>query len=249
MHIPGGNRLIFSRKINLIGPNIERDIEGALRGRFPDLAQDNFDTGLVHLSYCLTEPVADPGWEIRLVIPVVEDDITPGSSSKLSFQLTKDLEQSMFHLSSTKTPSTGLDIVCGPQGELCACCHNGFQLGFAQLEVADTWFVFWEGRVCFTWFYLVCKFPWMFCVARALACVWVLLVLLVLWGWLLVSFFGEIWSQSKVHSSCWPTMSRTCPAMQEKKKRGSGPWFHQLLAGWRGYIAWCFWSEGYGMWW
>ena len=41
-----------------------------------DLAQDNFDTGLVHLSYYLTEPVADPGWEIRLVIPVVEDDIT-----------------------------------------------------------------------------------------------------------------------------------------------------------------------------
>ena len=26
VHIPGGNRLIFSRKINLIGPNLERDI-------------------------------------------------------------------------------------------------------------------------------------------------------------------------------------------------------------------------------
>ena len=75
MYIPGGNRLIFSRKINLIGPNLERDIEGALRGRFQDLAQDNFGTGLVHLSYYLTEPVADPSWDIRLVIPVVEDDI------------------------------------------------------------------------------------------------------------------------------------------------------------------------------
>ena len=30
VHIPGGNRFIFSRKINLIGPNLERDIEGAL---------------------------------------------------------------------------------------------------------------------------------------------------------------------------------------------------------------------------
>ena len=77
MYIPGGNRLIFSRKINLIGPNREQDIEAALRGRFPDLDQDNFHTGLVHLSYYLTEPVADPGWNIRLVIPVVEDDITP----------------------------------------------------------------------------------------------------------------------------------------------------------------------------
>ena len=87
VYIPGGNRLIFSRKINLIGPNLERDIEGALRGRFPDLAQDNFGTGLVHLSYYLTEPVADPGWDIRLVIPVVEDDITPGSLQSCSFNL------------------------------------------------------------------------------------------------------------------------------------------------------------------
>ena len=39
----------------------------------------------------------------------------------------------------------------------------------------------WEGRVCFTWFHLVCKFPCMFCLARALACVWVLLVLLSCW--------------------------------------------------------------------
>ena len=30
VYIPGGNRLIFSRKINLIGPNLQRDIEGAL---------------------------------------------------------------------------------------------------------------------------------------------------------------------------------------------------------------------------
>ena len=40
--IPGGNRLIFSRKITLIGPDSEQDIEAALRGRFPDLAQENF---------------------------------------------------------------------------------------------------------------------------------------------------------------------------------------------------------------
>ena len=76
VYIPGGNRLVFSRKINLIGPTLARDLDGAL-GRFQDLTQDNFDIGLVHLSYYLTEPVADPSWEIRLVIPVVEDDITP----------------------------------------------------------------------------------------------------------------------------------------------------------------------------
>ena len=36
---------------------------------------------------------------------------------------------------------TGLDIVCGPQGELCVCYRNGFQLGFTQQEVADLDFV------------------------------------------------------------------------------------------------------------
>ena len=33
----------MSRKVTLIGPNSERDIEGALRRRFPDLAQEFWD--------------------------------------------------------------------------------------------------------------------------------------------------------------------------------------------------------------
>ena len=41
---------------------------------------------------------------------------------------------------------------------------------------------------------------------------WVVFVLC----WFLSS--GEIWFQSYTNSSRWPTMSRTCPAMQEKKK-------------------------------
>ena len=144
VYIPGGNRLIFSRKINLIGPNLERDIEGALRGRFQDLAQDNFGTGLVHLSYYLTEPVADPSWAIRLVIPVVEDDITPALLFKAVLSTYEGQGAIYVPPSLNKQISlaeTGLDIVCGPQGELCACYHNGFQLGLTQLEVADLDFV------------------------------------------------------------------------------------------------------------
>ena len=75
--IPGGNTLIMSRKVTLIGPNSDRDIEGALRRRFPDLAQDNFGIGQVHSSYYLVEPVAHGGWSVQLVIPVEEDDDTP----------------------------------------------------------------------------------------------------------------------------------------------------------------------------
>ena len=41
----------------------------------------------------------------------------------------------------TLLAETGLDIVCGPLGELCACYHNGFLLGLTQLEVADLDFV------------------------------------------------------------------------------------------------------------
>ena len=41
----------------------------------------------------------------------------------------------------TLLAETGLDIVCGPLSELCACYHNGYQLGLIQLEVADLDFV------------------------------------------------------------------------------------------------------------
>ena len=74
----------------------------------------------------------------------------------------------------------------------------------------------WEGRVCFTLFHLVCKFSWLICLARALAvCGCCLFLVGFVPCWFLSS--GEIWFQSHANSSCWPTMSRTCPAMQEKK--------------------------------
>ena len=212
MYIPGGNRLIFSRKITLIGPNSERDIEGALRRslhltdlpgpclglcvgvacfvvfggfvvgffllgkfdlnhmlipvvdrpclalvrqcrekkrgalrrRFSDLVQDNFGIGQVHLSYYLTEPVADPGWSIQLVLPIVEDDDTPVVLFKAVLSTYKGLGAiyvpPVLHKNILIT-ETDLDIVCGPQGKLCACYHNGFHLRFARLEVADLDFI------------------------------------------------------------------------------------------------------------
>ena len=132
------------RHPTIITGNLQRDIEGALRARFPDLAQDNFGTGLVHLSYYLTEPVADPGWEIRLVIPVVEDDITPVILFKAVLSTYEGLGAIYVPPTLNKhilITETGLDIVCGPQGELCACYHNGFRLGFIQLEIADLDFI------------------------------------------------------------------------------------------------------------
>ena len=144
VYVPGGNRLIFSRKITLIGPNSESDIEDAVRRRFPDLAQENFGIGQVHLSYYLTEPVADPSWSIQLVIPIVEDDDTPVVLFKAVLSTYEGLGAIYVPSALNKhilITETGLDIVCGPQGELCACYHNGFQLGSALLEVADDDFI------------------------------------------------------------------------------------------------------------
>ena len=134
--IPGGNTLIMSRKVTLIGPNSDRDIEGAL--------QDNFGIGQVHLSYYLVEPVAHPGWSVQLVIPIVEDDNTPVVLFKAVLSTYEGLGAIYVPPVLNKyilITDTGLDIVCGPQGELCACYHNGLPLGDAQTDVSDLDFI------------------------------------------------------------------------------------------------------------
>ena len=138
--IPGGNTLIMSRKVTLIGPNNDRDIEGALRRRFPDLAQDNFGIGQVHSSYYLVEPVARPGWLVQLVIPIVEDDNTPVVLFKAVLSTYEGLGAIYVPPIINKyilITDTGLDIVCGPQGELCACYHNGLPMSQAHTDVSD----------------------------------------------------------------------------------------------------------------
>ena len=78
------------------------------------------------------------------MIPVVEDDITPVVLFKAVLSTYEGLGAIYVLPNLNKhilITETGLDIVCGPQGELCACYHNGFQLGLTQLEVADLDFV------------------------------------------------------------------------------------------------------------
>ena len=75
---------------------------------------------------------------------MVEDDITPVVLFKAVLSTYEG--QGAIYVSPSLNKQvllaeTGLDIVCGPQGELCACYHNGFQLSLTQLEVADLDFV------------------------------------------------------------------------------------------------------------
>ena len=112
----------------LIGPYTERDIELVLRRRYPDLAQENFGLGSVHPSYHMVEPVAQPGWMTQLVIPTVEDDDTPVVLFKAALYPYDGIGAIYVPPVLTKyilIIDTGLDIVCGPRGELCACYHNG----------------------------------------------------------------------------------------------------------------------------
>ena len=142
--IPGGSTLIMSRRITVFGPNTDRDIDFELRRRFPDLAQENFGIGPVHSSYYMMEPVVQPGWTVQLVIPLLEDDDT-------KVVLFKAVLSPYEGIGAIYTPTvinkfilimnTGLDIVCGPHGELCACYHNGRALSDAQSDVSDNDFL------------------------------------------------------------------------------------------------------------
>ena len=90
------------------------------------------------------EPVAHPGWSVQLVIPIVEDDSTPVVLFKAVLSTYEGLGAIYVPPVLNKNiliTDTGLDIVCGPQGELCACYHNGLPVGTAQIEVADLDFI------------------------------------------------------------------------------------------------------------
>ena len=75
---------------------------------------------------------------------MVEDDITPVVLFKAVLS-TYEGQSAIFvpHTLNKQIllAEMGLDIVCGPLGELCACYHNGFQVRLIQLEVADFDFV------------------------------------------------------------------------------------------------------------
>ena len=88
--------------------------------------------------------MAHPGWSVQLVIPIVEDDNTPVVLFKAVLSTYEGLGAIYVPPVLNKyilITDTGLDIVCGPQGELCACYHNGLPLGDAQTDVSDLDFI------------------------------------------------------------------------------------------------------------
>ena len=88
----------------------------------------------------MVEPVAQPGWMTQLVIPTVEDDDTPVALFKAALYPYDGIGAIYVPPVLTKyilIIDTGLDIVCGPRGELCACYHNGNLMDHSRTEVSD----------------------------------------------------------------------------------------------------------------
>ena len=140
VYIPGGNTLVMSRKLTVLGHENDPQVDGELRRRFPDLAMTNFGIGPVHQSYYLMEPTYNRGWSVQLVIPIIEDHDNPVVLFRASLPPYEGIgaiyvpkELTKFFLIS----DTGLDIVCGQQGELCSCYRNLQPLGEEPQTILD----------------------------------------------------------------------------------------------------------------
>ncbi len=127
LYIPGGNTLIFSRYYERVDVHSQVVLSGGLRKRFTDLANENFDLVKVHTSAQVLDPAVnyakrryalvfiDEG--LLDVVVVLKVDLPPYHSIGAIF-VPKVIDTTSLVM------QTGIDLVCGPDGELC----NGWEL-------------------------------------------------------------------------------------------------------------------------
>ena len=133
VYIAGGNTLISSRVYERVDVHAKVVLTGGLHQRFPDLVDVNFDCDLVkvHWSISLLEPVVNHA-KVHYVLAVIEEE--PVESIvvlKLDLPPYVDIGAVFVPHILTKRrliTQTGIDMVCGPEGEACACYHNGYEL-------------------------------------------------------------------------------------------------------------------------
>ena len=134
VYIADGDSLILSRCFITEAPPSRLELIQGIKGRFPDLAMENIGLAEVHPSMHTINPVAHPGTLYYVVIPVEEDHLV---------YIALELHLPPYHhLGSISVPprlskfrliaQTGINIVCGPTGELCMCYLNGWELSNAQ---------------------------------------------------------------------------------------------------------------------
>ena len=134
VYIAGGYSLILSRCFLTAALHSRSELIQGIRRRFPDLAMENFGLAEVHPSMQTIDPVANSGTLRYVVIPAEED---------YQVYIALELNLPPYHKTgSISVPphlhkarliaQTGINIVCGPTGELCLCYHNGWELHGAQ---------------------------------------------------------------------------------------------------------------------
>ena len=131
VYIAGGYTLISSRRYERTDVHSRSILKGCIYQRFPDVVDFNFDLVKVHWSISAIEPVVNHA-RFHYVLAVFEEELQE-SIVVLKLDLPPYVEIGAIFVPLTLTKrrliaQTGIDIVCGPEGELCVCYHNGHEL-------------------------------------------------------------------------------------------------------------------------
>ena len=131
VYIAGGYTLISSRLYERVDVHAKVVLTGGLHKRFPDLVTVNFDLVKVHSSVSMLDPVVNHAKVHYALAPIEEDPVEAVVVLKLDMPPYVDIGAIFVPQTLTKNRlimQTGIDIVCGPEGEVCACYHNGYEL-------------------------------------------------------------------------------------------------------------------------
>ena len=131
VYIAGGNTLISSRVYERVDVHAKVALIKGLHQRYPDLVDVNSDLVKVHWSISSLEPGVNHA-KVHYVLAVIEEDLVE-STVVLKVDLPPYVDIGAIPVPQTLTKrrlilQTGLDLVCGPGGEVCACYHNGYEL-------------------------------------------------------------------------------------------------------------------------
>ena len=124
----------FTQKLRVyerVNVHVKVALIRGLHQRYPDLVDVNSDLVKVYWSISSLEPGVNHA-KGHYVLAVIEEDLVE-PTVVLRVDLPPYVDIGAIRVPQTLTKrrlilQTGLDLVCGPGGEICACYHNGYEL-------------------------------------------------------------------------------------------------------------------------